>query len=238
MAGGKIWTKEELELLKNNYATMQIECLLSLLPNKTLLAIRTKARRLNLTKKHTKKHIFSIWTDAEIELLKNNYNFQNIDALISLFPNRTKSAIQVKAHSLNLKTLKKFNENMFETPNNLNSYYAGFIAADGCITDKNNLQIALQKSDSDFLKKFNSFMECSREIRYSEQQLNFKNFYKATITYQSKKLATDLLTNFLLKPRKTLNVDFPKHLSLDMKLSYVVGNFDGDGCLSISKNKF
>ena len=45
------------------------------------------------------------------------------------------------------------NHDFFTVPNKLNSYWAGFIAADGCVTGKHILAIKLSEKDKEHLQK-------------------------------------------------------------------------------------
>ena len=57
----------------------------------------------------------------------------------------------------------------FNIPNELNSYYAGFIAADGCICsrnrDKRTLKIGLSSKDSKWLKTFKEKIKSESPIK-------------------------------------------------------------------------
>ena len=49
MHGG--WTEKEIKILKNNYKKKSLSELMDLIPNRCHDGIRTKARRIGLTKK-------------------------------------------------------------------------------------------------------------------------------------------------------------------------------------------
>ncbi len=85
----------------------------------------------------------ALWTKKEIIILNDNYGKIKFFDLILMLPGRTSGAIRRKAYDNGLVanlsiTNKKFvttNNNFFSVPNTINSYWAGFIAADGCVSE-------------------------------------------------------------------------------------------------------
>src|SRR3990167_7821339 len=98
----------------------------------------------------------SLWTEAEDNILRDNMGkFSYRDIQKRFLPNRTLAAIQNRLAFKDLWIFErgknpqssehsrfKCNEDFFGVPNILNSYWAGFIAADGNIRkDTNTLRI-------------------------------------------------------------------------------------------------
>lgn len=97
----KIWTTEEINILKNNYGKISNDEIQSLLPNRTYKSITTKAKRLGLKTREC-------WTFDEIEVLKKYYSTMSMDDICNLIPNRSRNAIIMKAQSLNLRNSCKY----------------------------------------------------------------------------------------------------------------------------------
>lgn len=129
-----------------------------------------------------------------------------------------------------------FNTNFFSKPNLLNSYWAGFIAADGCIYidpyNRCSLEIHLQKKDEKHLKKF------IKDINYSGNldELKARNACRVRLRGVRQTLYKDLNKNFNITPRKSSTLKFPKKLTKQQKIAYIVGYIDGDGCTGYYKN--
>ena len=92
----KKWTDDEVSILKENYTTKDFDELLTLLPNRTYSAIRTKAEKLGI-----KKRLY--WTEDEIKCLEENYSKLPVDDICKLIPNRSRKTIIMKASELCIK---------------------------------------------------------------------------------------------------------------------------------------
>lgn len=123
-----------------------------------------------------------------------------------------------------------FDEYFFDKPNILNSYWAGFIAADGCIANKkgsggyNYLSIGLSVKDQNHLEKFKS------DIKFSGP-VSIDNAGMCKLRIFSQKICDDLSRNFNIIQRKTLILEPPFGLSDECILSYFAGIIDGDGSI-------
>ncbi len=139
------------------------------------------------------------------------------------------------------KTKHSHNETFFEIPNLINSYWAGFIAADGCIQHNNKVIIKLSKKDVNHLKKFKTdinfngvLYECTRKTNYGgspdKQKYNGKEYSTSTIYLSNaQKLVHDLSTRFNIHHRKSLTLSYPNNLSPVNELAFIKGYIDGDG---------
>lgn len=124
-----------------------------------------------------------------------------------------------------------FNEDYFAVPNLENSYWAGFIAADGCIhphdTKSSQLVIQLKSSDGHHLKhlqtsiKSGSLLDSGSKTRYR---------------VSSNKICDDLKHTYNITPRKTFTLE-PPELTDNLAYAYVAGYIDGDGCYDSSKGR-
>lgn len=90
------WTDKEDEILKENYSSLPIEEVTALLPNRTLNAIRQRARNLNLVS-YTKLN--DLWKDYEISYIMNNWSLIP-DKIMADKLNRTFRAVKAKREEL------------------------------------------------------------------------------------------------------------------------------------------
>ena len=123
-----------------------------------------------------------------------------------------------------------FNENFFAEPNLENSYWAGFIAADGCVSTPAGkslrLSFSLQASDKSHLINFQSSVGAGKI--YDDVDRNSCAFY-----LHSNKICKDLGHRFGIFPRKTFTLE-PPDLHGDNALAYIAGMIDGDGSYTYS----
>lgn len=118
---------------------------------------------------------------------------------------------------------KDIDSSVFENYTEESCYWAGLLAADGCIGV--NGTIGLELNDKDAVEEFKKF--CSAEHIVSS---TIKNSYR--IRFVSEKIQQDLLYNFNVSTDKTFNLTVPLLPSSKLYANYYRGFFDGDGCLT------
>jgi hypothetical protein len=131
--------------------------------------------------------------------------------------------------------------------NNLNErslYWAGFLAADGCVRyNSNSLKLELKTSDKCHIKLFKDHLETSANIHNTilkpSKLLKTKsykeNYYSSNIVLNSKKLCDDL-SKFNIVARKTYIYTMPQWLvSHPLVRHFIRGYIDGDGCFAYNK---
>lgn len=98
LAKSRLWTKEEEQLVLDNYENTPMSEMLKLLPNRTASSILGKARQFNLKGNFYINHVYSL---DEINFLKDNYlNMTNKELANHL--GRNENAIGQKLHNLSL----------------------------------------------------------------------------------------------------------------------------------------
>lgn len=122
-------------------------------------------------------------------------------------------------------------EKVFNKKTIISSYWAGFIAADGCIRvrkhGQKNLVITLANKDREHLEKFKAFLKSDKPIyNYKSRACSFE--------ISNNKIINDLLNNFNITEKKTFTLK-PPNLEGDLALSFIIGYVDGDGCFYINK---
>lgn len=185
--------------------------------------------------------MYNFWSDKEVALLKKLYPSKGA-RVISKIINRSLISIRTKATKLNIKNIIRNKQNtyrcddtFFSKPNLINSYWAGFIAADGCVNDlsnrKNILQIAVHPKDVSLITRFKKDIKYTGNVKFYRNKTT--NLVQIRIT--SDKICEDLKKNFNITPRKSLTLRPPKGLTKQQARAYLVGYIDGDGCISIDK---
>lgn len=122
------------------------------------------------------------------------------------------------------------NEKAFSDYSEESCYWAGFIAADGYISDNSDLQICLNYDDTNHLEKFKNYMNSTHKITS-----NTDKYYRSTFGFKSVLVGKDLLEKYNITPRKSLTYTLPDLPEKYFK-HFLRGYFDGDGgiCESFS----
>lgn len=125
------------------------------------------------------------------------------------------------------------------------AYWLGFLYADGCImrSYRNgklkamNLQLTLCREDRSHLQKFLDNLNGNIEIKDRKSVAKGKEYFSSSINVCSTKMCRDLI-NLGCTPQKTFNIRFPsdKIVPSRYKKDFLRGIFDGDGCISTSKD--
>lgn len=142
---------------------------------------------------------------------------------------------RLKRSGIRKNTRHKVNHSIFSVPNEENCYWAGFIAADGCI-NKNKVDIELQHSDSNHLKQLCLFAGRDDKLWTRERNRDDKIFKYSSVSLISKRMVTDLKDNFNIIPNKSLILKPPINISNGLIHHYIRGYIDGDGCIGWEKH--
>jgi intein/homing endonuclease len=124
-----------------------------------------------------------------------------------------------------------------EIKDEASAYFLGFLYADGSIGHYNgdySIRIELQDQDRKILEDFRDFVKSNRPISDS-----YKKGKKYCAMRISNKTIYTHLTNKGIMPRKTFTISFPSEDIVPKHLlsHFIRGYFDGDGCITCSKNK-
>jgi LAGLIDADG-like domain len=178
------------------------------------------------------KQIQRRWSDQEKEVIKENYGKLTYKQISLILPERNWMQVRNQARTLsltghsNLGRKYSTNKGFFSTPGLLNSYWAGFIAADGCII-KNKLCIGLARLDTQHVQRFVEDVSYTGKISYREKVVS--------ISVCCEQYAQDLRNNFSITERKTLSLMPPNIENEDLVAAYITGLIDGDGSISYKR---
>lgn len=192
-----------------------------------------------------------LWTRTEDDLIKTYYPTRTVTQLKQLLPNRSHGAIKVRKRKLGLskRIFTSHNTSFFNIPNLQNCQIAGFISADGCISYLKNcprLIINISIKDLKYLEKIQASLAYTGDITYRHVINSIKNYRNPSLPNKTSisnmcvlnvwnclQWRDDLDQNFSITPRKTLTLEPPKLNDLDLVLSFISGNIDGDGSICL-----
>lgn len=134
----------------------------------------------------------------------------------------------------------KFGHDVFGLYTPASCYWAGFIAADGCVTSKNGykyVSVKLKSDDEQHLLKLCRFVKKEqRVVRVKEYIKQTNRFYdESRISFGSKELIRDLRDNFNITERKSLTIKPPANIPDNCTRHYIRGFMDGDGSISFKR---
>lgn len=121
--------------------------------------------------------------------------------------------------------------NAFEKRTIESCYWAGLLAADGCVFYKESSKVArgmtisLKEQDKESIEKFRNYLRFSGPLYFHKG-----NFI--TLTIANEKIVSDLRDNFNITPNKSLIYTPPNDLLADHAEAFALGMLDGDGCLT------
>lgn len=194
------------------------------------------------------------WSSEEEKHLKDlvalgKYSYPELTAF---FPGRSAASLSCRArqyldiHSSYRQHKYEYDTEFFKTPNPINSYIAGFLAADGSIrlSDKQSpvLTLSLSKKDLSHLTHIKEILGYTGVIYDHTHQVRTQTLVKGALgmmTFQmsvSEDYIKHLADNFGVTPRKTKRLQ-PPNLSYENQLAYLIGLIDGDGFTNIATNR-
>jgi hypothetical protein len=134
-------------------------------------------------------------------------------------------------------------ETFFSHDNEQSFYWAGFIAADGCVDGKTNLNITLSQKDHEHLLIFKDCLKTTYEVKLKssirkdlalDENEQPRVFLYSKLNIYSKIITNDLENRFNITPKKSQTITFPQWLmNHSMVHHFIRGYADGDGCFCI-----
>jgi hypothetical protein len=153
-----------------------------------------------------------------------------------------KKCINLKNKKIRLEkrdcTLRKYSkyrldENVFLNDNEEVYYYAGLLAADGCLfkvsKKSKRISLTLHEKDISTLENFKKFLKFDGNILF------YRKIYPYISITGAKKLTSVLEKKFNIVENKSLIYNPPNINNLNLALAFIIGYIDGDGCIYKSK---
>lgn len=161
-----------------------------------------------------------------------NTNVYSAPHLAKIFNCNKKTIFRIlKENKITLPNLGRFkkkiyvNDNFFTNLNSISAYWAGFIAADGILSNRDkNVSIALNKRDTKHLYKFIKAVKSNAQVGFIKNNNSVHvNIYSKLLFYSLIKLG--------ITPNKSLTIT---HVSVPLSLMphFIRGVFDGDGWIN------
>lgn len=132
-----------------------------------------------------------------------------------------------------------FNEDFFSEITLASSYWAGFIAADGCISDRignsKTLTITLSEKDKEHIEKLREIIGYTGPISKRIAKIKkpvLKEYGAYSMSIISNSICNALGRVFNIYPRKTYNLFPPDISDYGCKIEFARGLIDGDGNIS------
>lgn len=240
---------KELGIKPNYQSKLRLK---NLPPKEKLIALYEKVGSINALAKHLKCSSSAIrirLAEYQVPLItQKSFQFPPKEKLEQLYWECGSKKALAKLLGCSLGTLRWYfktkikintlppertpvNDNFFASDTERSFYWAGFIAADGCILD-NKLVIDISSKDAKHLELFAEHIETERQVVikniWNEEVQKFCK--KALLSITSEQIVNDL-KRFNILPRKGgLNV-FPYWLTKHPLCHHFIrGLIDGDGC--------
>lgn len=164
-----------------------------------------------------------------LEDIGKNYNVD--PTTISLLFKKYNYKIRDYSHSKRKYTLDEHYFDEINTPNK--AYYLGLLYADGSNDTKHHsVTISLQERDKHILESFRTELKTDAPLEFlelSKKKETFSNQYRLTIC---NKHMSESLERLGMVANKSLILEFPDFLRVDLISHFIRGYFDGDGHVS------
>jgi len=221
------WSKEEDQVLKDNYSKLSKQELINKFPKRTWVGIQSRAYRVFKLSRNTRS-----WSSEEIGILYDKYPRGGWKLVSQLLPLRPKSSIISVASRLKIKFIRgKGDISPLLDLNPISCYWIGLLLSDGHFNLKaKKCVLTLAKKDEDVVRRFANF------VSSPDMKPNTNN--SVTVSIYSKNGVPKLCSMFSIQSNKTYN---PPNISLieknkDLMLSMLIGLIDGDGCIYHTKD--
>lgn len=145
----------------------------------------------------------------------------------------------IQRHNILERRVKKYyhNDNFFSDNTNESAYWAGFIAADGCII-KNRIRIKLKSTDENHLISFIKSINSNCKVLHSIGKRNETITYSSLVSITSKKMIEDLSNIYNITENKSFTLQPPLISDTNLIHSFIKGIFDGDGTIYYKDNRY
>ena len=183
----------------------------------------------------------------ELSLLLENYTLIEIAeklnvSLATIKRYKTKYGLKVnpevtKQRNSSKHTIYTCDEHYFDAIDTMDkAYLLGFLAADGFITDRNEIGIGVAEKDEEVVHFFQN------QLKSNKPSLQKGTEYPSVELRIQNKYLCDKAKEIGLAPRKSLILDISQIIKAaqltDKQISaFLLGYFDGDGCISLAHRK-
>jgi hypothetical protein len=174
------------------------------------------------------------WTKKEEAVIVKNYGKSTYAQIAVMLPERTWMAVRHRARLLgltgrsNLGRRYSADRGFFSTPNILNSYWAGFLAADGNVL-RRRLSLGLALKDGTHVERLREALGYTGKIYRGHKVIRIQ------ITCPC--MVMDLQRNFNITEKKSLTLRPPPLTNEALVRAFIVGVIDGDGSITMETKR-
>ena len=230
---------EQKEIIKNLYLKEGLSCTKIAKQFKTTAATISSFLKRNGIEVINKQNFLNY--NISKDILPRYQQGESLSKLAKEF-NTSVQTLSRNLKKLGIEIVNRQNETKFDETifDNIDSeekaYWLGFIFADGYISSSSyDFELSLKGSDIEHLHKFNKFMKHNKDnIKLGTTKLGNKTYLRCRWGITNKHL-WQVLNSYGCTPRKSLTLKFPKQIAFNsnkIKLAFIRGYFDGDGCIS------
>lgn len=233
------WTDDELKLLYDAGVNLRTEAnKIALKIGRSRDCVIAKGRSLDIIP--TIELNNHIWTEEENQtILEHLGKISAKEIQKQYLPTLNVKALSAhikrmgwKANNKHLNAIYSYNHSFFSNVNIRSAYWAGFIAADGCIIEagknKKTLAIKLSQKDHEHLEKL------KQDIEYTGPTIKDYRSYQDSSNLRiclREETVEALNNNFGIVPRKTFTL-LPSPIdNIELKCAFFKGFIDGDGSI-------
>jgi hypothetical protein len=225
---GSRWTEEEKNFIRKQYTGKNARNLSEILGRSTSSIYHFVSSN--------KLAVETPWSPTEDLILLNNPDL-TAKQLVALL-DRSRVGIKHRRKALGMRFERRgnkkysLNHSYFAKPNLENSYWAGFIAADGNICKTTPmLRIGLSIRDEEHLYQFKKNLDFTGPVIRVDRKSGYEGQPTCIIHIYSRQIKTDLYNVFGIIPNKTFTLKPPSLNDIDLLDSYIIGYIDGDGSI-------
>jgi hypothetical protein len=231
----KIWTADEIELLKifaksgkskNEYINQFNRNWTAISKQLSKQKISIKSLSLLTVEKH-EKEILRLYNKGEgITYLANKYNIHKNNIRRFL-----KKHVVLRNDHLTHAKKYKYDEHYFDIIDSEDkAYFLGLLFADGHNSANNCIRLSLHKKDIDIIQVFLKKLNANVPIKFTGPDKKM-----ATVNIFSKHMS-ETLRSYGMSSNKYFSFNFPEILE-ELNVHFIRGYFDGDGSVFSSKIK-
>ena len=178
---------------------------------------------------------YKIPSNKKYELHYNNEMQQKFNETFADSINKN-YVINISNHKQNLK--KNIDQDYFNAIDSSNkAYILGLLYSDGCLHKRNRVcTLALQERDKSILEKINIEMQNESKISLIPNNIKNKNQQNQYCIYMYGRQIYESLIMHGCHPAKSLTLDFPCNLPMELYKDFMRGMLDGDGCIRYYEN--
>jgi len=180
----------------------------------------------------------TFWTEAEKDVLRQEYAMTSYRDIQKKLNNRTQIAINIEASKLGLVKIRKLVSRMkgelsvLLGDSNETYYWLGFLVADGHFQERGLLSVTLAAKDLHHLEKLAAFLKITNIKTRRSSAVSIGALDKYIINLVCKKLGIDHN-----KTKHPMSIEALQAMTDDHFYSFLIGFLDGDGCIGFQTGR-